>query len=207
MAEPPALVAAATVQPGRLSVDERREIVEVFFLAHPGPGQRGLGLGRAVADFVEWEASSGRLDEPGGSPWWRAVNESFVLDLRAASAGAAATAATAEASAAWNAYLTAGADAQRALWTAHQVSLTGAVQAAAPLLGGELPAEQAFAEIVLAVVARTAADCVPTDTTALARSTRRLYPAGYPISAAQLEVLAAKLGRLPASVTGHEGTR
>ena len=191
---------------GRVTVEERREIVELFFLSHPGQGRVGLGLGRAMADFVEWQASSGRLDEASGSAWWRAVNASFVLDLRTALAadpdGVASAATTA-----WSAYMTATGDPQRALWTAHQVSLTSAVHAAARLLEREPAEERLFAQIVLAVVARSAAEGVPTDTTDLARSTRRLYPTRYPISALQLEELTCRLSRARVAAARHEGTR
>jgi hypothetical protein len=190
-----------------LTIDERREIVEVFFLSHPGPKRRGLGLGRAVADFVEWEASSGRLDEASGSPWWRAMNESFVLDLRAAYAAVHPAGVGPEAWAAWGAYKAATPDPQRALWTAHQVSLTRAVEAAAPLLERESAEERAFADIVLALVARAAAQNSPTDTTDLARSTRRLYPASYPITPPQLEQLVSRLSRAGFDAVSHDGTR
>jgi hypothetical protein len=207
LAAPARRLALSRPEPSLLTVDERREIVEIFFLSHPGPGRRGLGLGRAIADFVEWEASTGRLDEASGSPWWRAVNESFVLDLRVALAAALPKSERLAASAAWAAYMTATNDPQRALWTAHQVSLTRAVQAAAPLLQREPGEERAFAEIVLAVVARSAADGVPTDTTDLARSTRRLYPSCYPISPRQLRELTSSLTRARVTAAGHDGTR
>jgi len=204
---PPGHLALYRPQQTLLTIDERREIVEVFFLSHPGSGRHGLGLGRAVADFVEWEASSGRLDEARGSPWWRAVNESFVLDLRAALAASDPAGVRPEASAAWAAYTTATHDPQQALWTAHQVSLTSAVEAAAPVLEREPVEERAFAGIVLALVARAAAENSPTDTTDLARSTRRLYPPYYPISPPQLQQLTSRLGRAGVNAAGHDGTR
>jgi len=207
LASPGRRLAHRRPEPSLLTVDKRREIVEIFFLSHPGPGRRGLGLGRAIADFVEWEASSGRLDEASGSAWWRAVNESFVLDLRATLAATRPKGERRAASAAWAAYMTATHDPQQALWAAHQVSLTSAVQAAAPLLEREPGEERAFAEIVLAVVARSAAEGVPTDTTDLARSTRRLYPPCYPISPLQLDTLASRLTRAWATAAGHDGTR
>ncbi|MHB8245591.1 MAG: hypothetical protein ACYDGN_09610 [Acidimicrobiales bacterium] len=217
---PPRQLACPTTLPSVLTIEERREVIELFFLAHPGPGRRGLGLGRAIADFVEWEASSGRLDDHGGSSWWRAVNESFVLDLRAmlpparpparllptgCPSGGAPVLGMAQA--AWATYMTATDDAQRALWSAHQVSLLGAVEAAFPLLACEPAEEQTFVGIVLGVVARTAAECSPTYTTDLARSTRRLYPSGYPISEVELERLASRLSRKGSGATGHSGTR
>lgn len=194
-------------EPSLLTVDERRAIVEVFFLAYPGPGRCGLGLGRAIADFVEWEASSGRLDEASGSAWWRAVNESFVLGLRTAFGAAHPPGARCSVTAAWTTYMTATQDAQRALWNAHQVSLTQAVRVAGPLLRCENAAERGFAEVVLAVVARSAAGNMPTDTTDLARSVSRLYPLSYPISPLQLEELTSRLSRTRVTASGHDGTR
>ncbi|MCZ7534883.1 MAG: hypothetical protein M5T61_02340 [Acidimicrobiia bacterium] len=65
-----------------LSPVERRVAVERFFTVHPGGGAGPLGLGRAVADFVEWEISSGRIGDDGdGSAWWRVVNGGMTLDL------------------------------------------------------------------------------------------------------------------------------
>ena len=76
------LRAALALEPG-----ERTAIVEAFFGAHPGGGDGPLGLGRAIADFVDWEIHSGRITEDGGgSPWWRVVNGGMILDLRDAAA-------------------------------------------------------------------------------------------------------------------------
>jgi len=62
---------------------ERRQIVSEFFTAHPGNGGGALGLGRAIADFLDWEIRSGRIADGGaGSPWWRLVNGGMILDLR-----------------------------------------------------------------------------------------------------------------------------
>lgn len=61
-----------------LTATERREAVAGFFAAAPVISD----MGRAVADFVDWQIRSGRIGEDGGgSPWWRAVNGSLVLDL------------------------------------------------------------------------------------------------------------------------------
>lgn len=76
------LRAALALEPG-----ERREVVSEFFTAHPVGGSGPLGLGRAIADFVDWEIRSGRITEGGGgSPWWRLVNGGMILDLRDAAA-------------------------------------------------------------------------------------------------------------------------
>ncbi len=143
-----------------LSPAERVETVALFFTAHPGGGAGPLGLGRAVADFVDWEIGSGRIADDGrGSPWWRVVNGGMILDLRDAltgmlarggdgstgargDGGKAGSSSPAEHGpvAAWIAYArgTASLDggpgdaarAQALMWDAHQASLHAALESA-----------------------------------------------------------------------------
>ncbi len=66
-----------------LTPSERRDAVERFFTTTQGLGR----MGRAVADFVDWQIRSGRIGDDGtGSPWWRSVNGYLVLDLMDATA-------------------------------------------------------------------------------------------------------------------------
>ena len=185
--------------------DERREVVSAFFTAHPGGGAGPLGLGRAVADFVDWEIRSGRItDGGGGSPWWRLVNGGMILDLRDAATvlagegidGARGPVCDGGAVAAWIAYASeggtsGGAPAQARLWVAHQASLHAALVAAdgAALLAEERPAERAFAGLVVDVVDATAEHGRPTDTDELCRMTARHYPKEYPITPAEWDAL------------------
>lgn len=174
---------------------ERREIVERFFRTHPGGGAGPLGLGRAVADFVDWEIRSGRIGDDGaGSPWWRLVNGGMVLDLRDALAPGAGDHDPDDPVAAWLEYVRTGpgADAQQRMWVAHQASLHAALGPAAPLLAEEPDDERRFAHLVVAVVDQTAAACRPTDTDELARHTARHYPDRYPITAEQWSALHAR---------------
>lgn len=186
-----------------LPAKHRREIVEAFFRAHPGHGVGRLGLGRAVADFVEWEIRSGRIVDgeggPGGSPWWRLANGGMVLDLRdALTPGGEGDRDATGPVAMWVEYARladAGApvEAQQAsMWAAHQASLHAALDAAAELLAREQADEQRFAHLVVEVVDRTAAACRPTDTDELARHTERSYPDRYPITAEQWAALHAR---------------
>jgi hypothetical protein len=179
-----------------------------FFRAHPGDRDGPFGLGRAIVDFVAWELRSGRLADTGGSRWWRAVNGCMTLDLRAATATLeradtdADTDADADADRAaggvamWRAYAAATrADAQDALWRAHQASLVHGLAVAAPLLAAEHPAEREFAGIAIQFVVDAAAVSVPTGRDALARLTKRFYPAHYPATDADVSALRGLLLR------------
>lgn len=176
-----------------LGPEERREIVERFFRAHPGGGVGPLGLGRAVADFVDWEISSGRITGEGGSAWWRLVNGGMILDLREAMAASGDGRRESDGPVgAWVAYSESAGDAQALMWAAHQASLHTALDSAGDLLAGEATEEQRFARLVVEVVDQTAAACRPTDTDELARHTARDYPDRYPITAEQWAALHAR---------------
>lgn len=188
--------AALALEPG-----ERKEIVEAFFTAHPGGGDGPLGLGRAVADFVDWEIRSGRIaDAGGGSAWWRLVNGGMVLDLRDAAAVGADGASADGAVGSWIAYIRCDGTgaAQELMWTAHQASLHAALDVAdrAALLADERQPEREFARLVVEVVDRTAAHCRPTDTDELATMTARHYPQQYPIAAQEWAALHARFAPL-----------
>jgi hypothetical protein len=174
----------------RLSVSERLGLFGRFFRDHPGTGKTGIGLGRAVVEFLAWEIRSGRVADRGGSPWWAAVNGLLALDIAAASAGPSA------AGSAWRHYATAPPpEQQAALWCAHEELMTRAVSLASPLLEGECVAEQEFVAIVLRVLDRATEKCAPTDSSQLGDSVRRSYPLGYPIVASELAVLTTSFGR------------
>lgn len=178
----------------RLSVRERLGLFGRFFRDHPGMGKTGIGLGRAVVEFLAWEIRSGRVADRGGSPWWAAVNGLLALDVAAAGGGSSAAAS------AWRHY--AGApppEQQAALWRAHEESMTRAVSLASPLLEGECVVEQEFVAIVLRVLDGATEQCAPTDSPQLGNSVRRSYPVGYPIAASELAALTALFRAQPAS--------
>lgn len=211
--------AALALTPG-----ERREAVARFFAASPGAAH----LGRAVADFVDWQIRSGRIAEDGGgSPWWRLVNGHLVLDLADATetldraTGRAATddvrapaasrttggaedlAATASRGAAWIAWARCDrsdrAVVQARLWEAHQASLVAALVRAEPLLEDETADERRFARTAVAMVEHAAATGQPTDTDLLDRMTRRHYPDHYPATADDRAALEAAIATATAS--------
>ena len=185
--------------PDTIPLVERFVLVETFFGDHPGPGPAGPGLGRAVIDFVRWEAASGRIADDGGSPWWRAVNGGLVLDLaEAAIAHRLSVPVEREAVAGWLEYANAPPGvAQARLWRAHRLSLQEATTRSAPLLEHEPAAEQQFARLVLAVVEDAASRGTPTDTGVLASLTAQWYPDHYPITQPALDALSQ----------GQEGSR
>ncbi len=170
----------------RMPAVERVALFDRFFHAHPGTGRTGVGLGRAMVDFLAWEVDSGRVADTGGSAWWAAVNGLLVLDVAAAGAGPPT------AGAAWRRYADAPPpEQQAALWRAHQESMARAVSLAAPLLEEECAAERAFVTLVLRVLDGATGRCAPTDSPQLGSSVRRSYPAGYPIGDSQLAALMA----------------
>ncbi len=180
----------------------RMEAVESFFAAHPRSSEGPFGLGRAILDFQAWEVASGRISASGGgSDWWRAVNGMMVLDIAAASHGAARPS---PAIRAWLDYATAS-EPQGALWEAHQRSLHAGIRACARLLGAEPPAERQFAAIVIDVVDRTALSGAATDNDGLARMTERFYPRQYPIDPGELPALEAMRAKTAARLV--DGTR
>lgn len=164
-----------------LGVTARLRIIRAFFIRFPGPGTPP-GLGRALIDFVEWLAASGRLDDVAGSPWWKALNGCLILDLADAMDDVDDPANT------WCRYVRRqpSADAQELqdrLWHAHQVSLHRAIPACWDLFTAETEHERAFIEAAMEIVDLAALHSQPTDTDLLAESTRRLYPDHYPLTA------------------------
>jgi len=135
-----------------LSPDERKSILENF--RGSGDPARAVTGGRAEIEglivFTAWEIRSGRIAERGGgSRWWRTVNGSMLLDLRTAG-GLLERGVTTSRDAAVQAWLdyaakSTGSDAaQRAMWTAHQLSLHKGIASAGRYLGGETSAEKDF---------------------------------------------------------------
>lgn len=180
----------------------RMEAVESFFTARPRSSEGPLGLGRAILDFQAWEIASGRIPASGGgSDWWRAVNGMMVLDIAAASHGAARPS---PAIRAWLDYTTAS-EPQGAFWEAHQRSLHAGIRACARLLGAEPPAEQQFAAIVIDIVDRTALSGAATDNDGLARMTERFYPRQYPIDPDELPALEAMRAKTAARLVDPAG--
>lgn len=178
-----------------LSVDDRRRAFAEFFSAHPGPRRTGLGLGTALADFLDWEVESGRVaDGTSGSPWWKAVNGLMVLDAAGVMGGEGSQ--LAGAARMWAAYTGApGGDDQAALWRAHQASMTAATTTAATLLGAEPAEEAAFIAVVLDVLERATARCSATDDHRLGDQARASYPMTYPATAEALAALEQVLHR------------
>ena len=178
-----------------LSVEERRRAFGRFFSAHPGPGRTGLGLGTALADFLEWEVASGRVADGAGSPWWKAVNGLMVLDVADAAAGADGPSTGAVRAWATYAAAVAGGDDgdQVALWHAHQASMAEATAVARPLLEDEPAEEVAFVAIVLDVLDRATARTTATDDHRLGDQARASYPSAYPATAEALVALSGVL--------------
>lgn len=192
----------------------RSRVIRAFFLRFPGP-DRPPGLGRALIDFVDWLLDSGRLDDSAGSPWWKALNGCLILDLAdAVDAGDADhfdhfDGSGGDGARAWLAYgghsaEPGSAGLQDRLWHAHQVSLHRAIPACWDLLEAETEYEQAFIETAMEIVDLAALRSQPTDTAALAESTRRLYPGHYPLTAPYDDDL-ARVRR--ASLRAHTGPR
>jgi hypothetical protein len=185
-----------------LDAATRRRVVEEFFGRWPGADEPP-GLGRAVADFQEWELASGRIVDGGGSRWWAVVNGALIADLAEAgrSLSGDGPTPTHPGARAWVDYATVAAPApttpmrQEALWSAHQVSIGAGAAIAEPLLTAECRAERRFARLVLLVVEDAARQGTDTSTDGLAQLTRRLYPPGYPIEDDALDTLVARLGR------------
>jgi len=116
-----------------------------------------LGLLR----FQEWLHASGRVVGDRGSPWWRVVNGSMVLDIVEATAPQR-PASGAVPPAAWDRYLQhTGGGRVRAFWTAHQASLRAATAVAGAVLAEEPEREQVFIGAALASVGLAARANLP----------------------------------------------
>jgi hypothetical protein len=169
--------------------------MESHFERWPGTDSHPPGLGRALVDFQDWEISSGRLSDGGGSPWWSAVNGRLISDLEDAAAGVPGP---------WADYASCdGSDpeaAQAALWLAHQHSIDAGALAAAELLQSEPEVEREFAGIALAIVDMAAGLGHRTSSGALGHQTRELYPRAYPCTEADL-------ARIRAVLDQSDGTR
>lgn len=183
-----------------LGTATRAAVVHAFFTCWPGQ-QGPLGLGRALADFQDWEISSARISDGGGSGWWAVVNGTLVADLADAGRSRQGGAPPPEGAGAraWTDYAAlaeaepASGAAQQTLWTAHQASIEAGAALAEPLLADETPAERRFAELVLMVVDEAARRGADTSTDELARLTRRHYPSTYPITTDALDALVRSL--------------
>lgn len=174
------------VRAERYTVAHRREVLTGFFSRWPGNDRHRLGLGRALADFQEWEIGSGRLDGGAGSPWWSTVNAHLVDDLAAARDGAGGP---------WQDYVASTPEERQSrLWVAHQDSINRGVDAAGDLLVMEPESERAFIELALGVVEMAAAVDFDTSSGSLGRRTERIYPLCYPCGEADLERLRRELG-------------
>ncbi len=174
-----------------LSVASRVAAFDRFFRAHPGDGRDGVGLGRAVVEFLAWEVASGRVSDEGGSGWWSAVNGLLVLDVDGAGSGVKVDT---DGCRAWQAYVAASPERQQAaLWRAHELSMTAAVARCAPLLDREPASERRFTAIVLAVLDGATRRCTPTDSPRLGASVRSGYPSTYPIGEDRLAALVASM--------------
>lgn len=196
---PPVPPACSPSEPGRAAdplrralehpVARRRAVLESFFSRWPGTDAHPLGLGRALAEFQEWEIDSGRLGDGGGSPWWSAVNGRLVSDIEDAVQGAAGP---------WADYV-AGLDGepdevQALLWKAHQHSIDGGAAAAEELLASEPAVEQEFARFALVVVDMAAAMGQRTSGGGLGRQAREHYPTAYPCTEGDLRRIRSMLG-------------
>jgi hypothetical protein len=184
-----------------LSPDERFRIVREFFHAHPGTHSGPPGLGMAVLDFMGWLVGSGRMAEEGGSPWWRTLNGSLVLDLAGDTPGTPGVDAWQRYASATSAVSTVAdtrhAELQALFWEAHQTSLHSVLPACEDMLAAESRHERSFVEIAMRVVDLSARHNQPTHTPVLGESTRKLYPDHYPLAApcnGALHALAVELG-------------
>lgn len=178
-----------------LRLVDRHRIVDAFFSRYPGCGREPFGLGRAIADFVHWQADSGRLADTHGSDWWKAVNGSLVLDLLRAQDALEELAAEASAerpdavvdpaSEGWRAYarqaLNEPSDGlQESFWSAHQQSVHRALADAWPLYDREPRFEREFIGVAMEIVDLAAFRLQPTDSATLGRLTYDFYPHAYP---------------------------
>ncbi len=169
-----------------LTCSQRRDLLAGFFngAAAETPG---LGLGTAIADFLHWEISSGRIRDGGGSPWWSAINGLLLLDMTAAARreppeAASPAAIESPGVVGWAELLdgvaTGSTRSQSLLWSAHQGSIGWAAE-----------------------VDRAARMDVATDGPLLGEMTRSYFPRRYPIDGASLAELCAGLAELGSSAT------
>lgn len=193
----------------QLTVARRRAVISAFL--GPGPtadvSPGALGHGRALADFFEWEVSSGRVADEGGSPWWRATNGLLVEDLETAWHNARSLAADnrearevalsggggGDPAGEWTCFLFGGSSPTEVFWRAHRCSLDRATELATPLLDHETDAERSFITVVMAMVDLAAEELTPTDTPHLAQLTARHYPMEYPITEAEVAALIRRM--------------
>lgn len=109
-----------------------------------------FGFGRSELDFMRWEIRRGVLDPGRGSPWWRAVNLSFLFDGQLAGLGHEAGLDGTDAplpAKAWLAYID---DPSSVTWyRAHNTSIVSGYLEHSDLAPGESRPEQIFLNCVL----------------------------------------------------------
>jgi RHS repeat-associated protein len=190
-----------------LEADQRMRTIEGFFLEYPGrratglkdwwrrhlagvPSDGGLGMGRGIRDFTQWEIDSGRLDPEFGSDWWRLVNGMMLLDLKTAqkligTSGLADAQSHNASVQAWLDYARAAATEvdegvlQQRWWWAHQLSLRRGLDAASVRLSQEHGAEQAFIGVVVENVDIAAVLNYRSNTPLIGGFVHTVYPGKY----------------------------
>jgi hypothetical protein len=193
-----------------MGAEARLEAAMGFFDWHGGVMLNlpmGYGFGQGVVDFVTWEIASGRLDAQHGSPWWRAVNGSMVLDLLAAQSRTHGDPVVES----WREYMRFTGNrlrrvrsgyvrrAQRLFWDAHQRSLHRAVDACHDLLSHEKASERDFIErVVLHNVDYAAVSNDVTYLDVIGIFTFAAYPLRYPCTAADVSrAVSLAIERMP----------
>ncbi len=160
--------------------------------------RQDVGLGKAIVDFVHWLDHSGRLAAGSGSPWWRSINGSMIVDMDEAVGLLASDGPAARSDrSAVNSWLRYAATArnvdipraqrQEDLWEAHQQSVHDAVHGSVQLHLRESPKEQAFISQTIRNLDVIALSNFPSDNhlganVAFRAFLRTGFPGSYPIS-------------------------
>lgn len=117
---------------------------------NPAASGTAYGYGRSELDFLRWEIARGVLDPARGSPWWRAVNLSFLYWGRLAELGHDAGLGPDGAPVpvdAWLAYF--AAPSSRSWYRAHNTAIVAGYAECLGPAGSEPRTEQVFVNMVL----------------------------------------------------------
>ncbi len=178
----------------QFQISDRLRVAEEFFATYPGLNRSGFGLGRSFIDFMYWEISSGRLMDTRGSLWWNSVNERMISDLLVARRGSRDDCLDRSSGSAWVDYVfTSSSDDQALFWTAHQLSLSRAVEKSRPFLEREPGSERKFIELALGVITAAARLGIPSDDGTLRVALEEIYPKKYPATDVEVNAIEDQL--------------
>jgi len=186
-----------------LTPQDRIGLLQTTFL-NLNQSEINYGLGQAIIDFTWWEINTGRLDQKTGSSWWKYVNGTLAVDAYVAYHSLKLLPNVLsnfdlykrlDAIRQWQDFFKCVSKrpltslAQKALWRAHQSSITTSIRYARYYFHKETVLEQEFIKIVLFLLSEAEKSNLSTETHYLRGLTQIYYPKNYPATQKDIDSL------------------